>query len=182
VRVLRGAVHEHGITHIDTADAYGPHTAELLIREALHPYPSHLLIATKVGMVRPGPNIWKALGRPDYLRAAVEMSLRRLQLERIDLCYLHRIDPAIPAEDQLGELEELRAEGKVGHIGVSKVNLDQLRAAEAVEIAAVQNCLNLNEKSDPVLHHCQEREIPYIVYHPLNAGLLVQGGVRQALQ
>jgi aryl-alcohol dehydrogenase-like predicted oxidoreductase len=172
-RVLQEAVHDHGITHLDTADAYGPAVAEEQIRSALHPYPASLLIATKVGMVRPGPNQWKPLGRPDYLRAAVEASLRRLGVDRLQLCYLHRIDPQVPLADQLGALRELQVEGKIAHIGISKVTVDDLGAASAlVDVAAVQNVLNVDEPDDPVVAVCQQRGIPYVPYRPLNAGTL----------
>ncbi|MGW2539913.1 aldo/keto reductase [Kitasatospora sp. NPDC001574] len=171
--LLREAVHDLGILHIDTADAYGPHTVEELIRRALHPYPDHLLLATKVGMVRPAPNIWRPLGRPDYLRAAVEASLRRLGTERIDLCYLHRVDPAVPLADQVGELATLRQEGKIAAIGLSKVTPEQIReATHLATVAAVQNCLNAAEPNDPALAHCLANDIPYVPYRPLNAGLL----------
>ncbi|MEU8203388.1 aldo/keto reductase [Streptosporangium sp. NPDC049046] len=171
--VLRTAS-ELGITHFDTADAYGPHTVEDLIRRTLHPYPDETLLATKVGMIRPAPNIWKPLGRPDYLRAAVEASLRRLAVDRIDLCYLHRIDPAIPLDDQIGELAALQSEGKIAAIGLSKVTPEQIhRASQVAAIAAVQNCLNLHEPGDPALAYCAENGIPYIPYRPLNAGRLV---------
>lgn len=183
VRVLREAIDDHGITHLDTADAYGPHTVEELIRRALHPYPEHVLIATKVGMVRPAPNTWRPLGRPEYLRAAVEVSLRRLGTEQLDLCYLHRIDPVVPLEDQVGELHALRAEGKIGHIGISKVDVDQVReAARIAPIAAVQNCLNSDARHDPVLEHCKVNSIPYVAYRPLNAGALTANGPREALE
>ncbi|GGQ94755.1 aldo/keto reductase [Kitasatospora griseola] len=173
VALLRTAVDDLGVLHIDTADAYGPHTVEELIRRALHPYSERLLLATKVGMVRPAPNVWKPLGRPEYLRAAVEASLRRLGTERIDLCYLHRVDPAVPLADQVGELAALRHEGKVGEIGLSKVTPEQIReAGELVTVAAVQNCLNAAEPDDPALAYCLASGIPYVPYRPLNAGLL----------
>ncbi|MFE4515451.1 aldo/keto reductase [Kitasatospora sp. NPDC056783] len=171
--LLREAVHDLGVLHIDTADAYGPHTVEELICRALHPYPEQLLLATKVGMVRPAPNVWRPLGRPEYLRAAVEASLRRLGAERIDLCYLHRVDPAVPLADQVGELEDLRTEGKIGAIGLSKVTPEQIReAANLVTVAAVQNCLNFAEPDDPALAYCLKNDVPYVPYRPLNAGKL----------
>ncbi|MEE1810398.1 aldo/keto reductase [Streptomyces sp. BE133] len=143
VSILRQAVHTHGITHIDTADAYGPHTAEHLIHDALYPYPEELLIATKVGMVRPAPNLWAPHGHPVYLRACVEASLRRLGTERLDLCYLHRIDPEVPLADQLGTLDALKDEGKIGHVGLSKVTSEDIRrAGKEVTIAAVQKALS----------------------------------------
>ncbi|MFD7639562.1 aldo/keto reductase [Kitasatospora sp. NPDC059795] len=170
VRLLRHAV-DSGINHIDTADAYGPHTVEDLIRWALHPYSDDLLIATKVGMVRPAPNVWHPLGRPEYLRAAVEASLRRLAVERIGLCYLHRVDPTVLLADQVGTLAELQQEGKIGAIGLSKVTVDQIEQARAtIPIDAVQNVLNLDEPDDPALEHCHDLGIPYIPYRPLNAG------------
>ncbi|WP_405008319.1 aldo/keto reductase [Kitasatospora purpeofusca] len=173
VELLRTAVDELGVLHIDTADAYGPHTVEDLVRRALHPYREQLLLATKVGMVRPAPNVWHPLGRPDYLRAAVEASLRRLGTEQIDLCYLHRVDPAVPLADQVGELEQLRQEGKIGHIGLSKATPEQIRQAEELTtVAAVQNCLNTEEPDDPALAYCLVNGIPYVPYRPLNAGRL----------
>src|SRR6266576_1828895 len=129
IAVLRRAI-ELGINLIDTADSYGPYVSEELIREALHPYPEGLVIATKAGLVRTGPSEWHAVGRPEYLRQEVELSLRRLGLERIDLFQLHRIDPQVPLEDQLGVLVDLQHEGKIRHIGLSEVSLAQLRAAQ----------------------------------------------------
>ncbi|MFI9721999.1 aldo/keto reductase [Streptomyces sp. NPDC052396] len=183
VHLLREAVHDLGVGHIDTADAYGPHTVERLIRWALHPYPPELLLATKVGMIRPAPNVWRPLGRPDYLRAAVEASLRRLTTDRIDLCYLHRIDPAVPLADQVGALAELHAEGKIAAIGLSKVTPEQIREATAViPIAAVQNCLNADESTDPAVSYCAQTGIPYVAYRPLNAGRLTGEGPAGALR
>ncbi|MEV6871464.1 aldo/keto reductase [Amycolatopsis sp. NPDC051128] len=173
MQVLRDAV-DAGVTHIDTADAYGPFTAEKYIRKALHPYPDGLVIATKGGLTRQGPNRWAPCGRPEYLHQCVEMSLRRLQVERIDLYYLHRIDPAVPLEDQLGVLRDMQAEGKIGNIGLSKVNLEQLRtASELVEVAAVQNKYNVtNRASEDVLRHCEMADISFVPYAPLAAGAL----------
>ncbi|MEV6861560.1 aldo/keto reductase [Streptosporangium subroseum] len=171
-----------GITHVDTADAYGPHTVEDLIRQALHPYPGDLLLATKVGLIRPGPNVWKPLGRPDYLRAAVEASLRRLNVDRIDLCYLHRVDPTVPLADQVGALADLQTEGKIATIGLSKVTPEQIRQAGEVAVVAVQNCLNLEEPDDPALAYCADNNIPYVPYRPLNAGrLTATAGVEKSL-
>ncbi|GAA1165915.1 aryl-alcohol dehydrogenase-like predicted oxidoreductase [Kitasatospora gansuensis] len=170
VRLVRHAVNA-GINHIDTADAYGPHTVEDLIRWALHPYTDDVLVATKVGMIRPAPNVWKPLGRPDYLRAAVEASHRRLAVDRIGLCYLHRIDPTVPLAEQVGVMVELQVEGKIRGIGLSKVTVDQIDQARAIApIAAVQNVLNLDELHDPVVQHCADLGIPYVPYRPLNAG------------
>lgn len=151
VGLLREAVHQHGITHIDTADSYGPHTVEDLLKEALHPYPDELLIATKVGLVRPAPDVWTPFGHPAYLRASVEGSLRRRGVERLELCYLHRIDWGVPVEDQIGTLEALREEGKVGHIGMSKITADDFhRWHGEIGLAAVQNVLNIHDRHDPV--------------------------------
>ncbi|WP_369391130.1 aldo/keto reductase [Streptomyces sp. CG1] len=173
IRVLREAVHVHGITHLDTADAYGPHVAESLIRRALHPYPPDILVATKVGMVRPSRDQWRPLGHPAYLRTAVDASLRRLGVDRLDLCYLHRVDPTVPLDDQLGELLTFRLAGKIGHIGLSKVGVDQIRADEKmIPVAAVQNPLNHTEREDPALDYCARMDIPYVPYRPLNAGTL----------
>ncbi|MFD4933398.1 aldo/keto reductase [Streptomyces virginiae] len=171
--VLRQAVHTYGITHIDTADAYGPHTVEELIRDALYPYADELLVATKVGMARPGPNVWMPHGHPVYLRACVEASLRRLHVERLELCYLHRIDPEVPLVDQLGTLKALQDEGKIGYIGISKVSPEDIRLArKEVTVAAVQNVLNMTDRHDPALELCRDLNIPYVPYRPLDAGTL----------
>ncbi|MEQ6027910.1 aldo/keto reductase [Streptomyces salinarius] len=173
--VLRQAVHTLGISHIDTADAYGPHTAEQLVRDALYPYPDHVLIATKVGMVRPASGQWKPLGNPFYLRACVEASLRRLKMERLELCYLHRIDPEVALDDQIAVLHALQDEGKIGHIGLSKVTPDDIRhVLEHRRVAAVQNVLNTTDRDDPAVEMCRDLNIPYVAYRPLNAGILAQ--------
>jgi pyridoxine 4-dehydrogenase len=173
-RVLRRAI-DLGVNHIDTADAYGPHTVETLIQEALHPYPDDLVIATKGGLTRQGPNRWTPLGRPEYLRQCVELSLRRLAVDRIDLYYLHRVDPAVPLADQIGALSDLQAEGKVRHIGLSKVTVAQLGEASTItDIAAVQNRFTLGDE-DPVLAVCNHAGIAYVPYAPLNAGAALQG-------
>ncbi|MGW2723373.1 aldo/keto reductase [Streptomyces sp. NPDC001492] len=177
VRLLRTAVGEHGVTHIDTADAYGPHTVEELIRRALHPYGDELIVATKVGLVRPGPGVYEPLGRPAYLRHAVEASLRRLGCERLSLCYLHRLDAAVPLPDQLGTLADLRDEGKIAGIGLSRVTVDEIDGARALTpIAAVQNPMNTAQSHDPALDHCRSLGIPYVAYRPLGKGRLVGGG------
>ncbi|NUL28428.1 aldo/keto reductase [Streptomyces lunaelactis] len=173
MQVLRDAV-DAGVTHIDTADAYGPFTAEKYIRKALHPYPDGLVIATKGGMTRQGPNQWSPCGQPNYLRQCVEMSLRRLQVEQIDLYYLHRIDPAVPLEDQLGVLRDMQDAGKIGQIGLSKVTLEQLRAAGTfTTVAAVSNKYSIADRaSEDVLQHCEMTGIPFVPYAPLAAGAL----------
>lgn len=173
--VLRQAVHTYGISHIDTADAYGPHTVEELIRDALYPYPEHVLIATKVGMVRPAPGQWRPLGSPFYLRACVEASLRRLRVDRLELCYLHRIDPEVALDDQLAVLEALQDEGKIGHIGLSKVTPEDIaRAGKYLTIAAVQNVLNTTDRFDPAVDMCEDLGIPYVAYRPLDAGTIAK--------
>ncbi|MGW3085782.1 aldo/keto reductase [Streptomyces sp. NPDC001108] len=177
IGMLRSAVDAFGITHLDTADAYGPHTVEHLIKDALHPYPGNLLIATKVGFARPAPDVWVPHGHPVYLRACVEASLRRLAVERLDLCYLHRIDPAVPLAAQLGTLAELRDEGKIGHIGLSKVTHDDFTLArKQIPVAAVQNVLNIHARYDAVLEACIHAEIPYVAYRPLDAGAALLDG------
>ena len=174
--VLRQAVHTHGISHIDTADSYGPHTVEHLIHDALYPYPKHVLIATKVGLLRPAPGKWAPLGNPFYLRSSVEASLRRLRVERLELCYLHRIDPEVSRDDQMAVMQALQDEGKIGHIGLSKVTPQDLDyVSKKLTIAAVQNVLNMHpDNFDPVLELCGERQIPYVPYRPLGAGALAR--------
>ena len=177
IRVLRRAV-ELGVNLIDTADAYGPHVSEELIREALHPYDEDLVIATKAGFLRTGPGQWFECGRPEYLRQQCEMSLRRLGVERIDLFQLHRVDPSVPADDQYGVLAELQAEGKVGLVGLSEVTVDQIADASViVDVATVQNRYNLTDRAaDEVLRYCTERGIGFIPWHPLDAGELAKPG------
>jgi len=177
VRVLRRAV-ELGVTLIDTADSYGPYISEELIRTALHPYPEHLVIATKAGLVRTGPHEWHPLGRPEYLRQQVEMSLRRLGLDRIDLFQLHRIDPKVPLEDQLGELAKLREEGKIRHLGLSEVSVAEIDRARAITgIASVQNLYNLaDRRSEAVLDHCEASGLGFIPWFPIATGELAQAG------
>ncbi|MEU9662675.1 aldo/keto reductase [Streptomyces chartreusis] len=173
--VLRQAVHTHGITHIDTADAYGPHTVEHLVREALYPYPKDVLIATKVGLVRPAPGQCVPLGKPSYLRACVEASLRRLKVDRLELCYLHRIDPEVTLEDQIAVMQAMKDEGKIGHLGLSKVTSEQIsRVGKDLTIAAVQNVLNSIDRHDDAVEICQDLNIPYVAYRPLDAGTLAR--------
>jgi aryl-alcohol dehydrogenase-like predicted oxidoreductase len=175
IAVLRRAV-ELGINLIDTADSYGPQVSEELIREALHPYPKGLVIATKAGLVRPGPNRWVPLGKPEYLRQQCELSLRRLGVERIDLFQLHRIDPKVPAEDQFGVLRDLQKEGKVRHVGLSEVNVAEVDAARRiVAIATVQNQYNLAYRnSEDVLDYCTHNNIGFIPWFPLATGDLAK--------
>jgi pyridoxine 4-dehydrogenase len=173
IRVLRRAV-ELGVNFIDTADSYGPNVSEELIAEALHPYPADLVIATKGGFDRPGPDKWVENGRPEHLRSACEGSLRRLRLDRIDLYQLHRIDPKVPAEDQLGTLKKLQAEGKIRHIGLSEVSVQQLEHAQkTVDVVSVQNRYSLSDRgSEEVLDYCEKHKIGFIPWFPLAAGKL----------
>jgi aryl-alcohol dehydrogenase-like predicted oxidoreductase len=177
IAVLRRAI-ELGINLIDTADSYGPYVSEELIREALHPYPAGLVIATKAGLVRTGPGNWIPLGRPEYLRQECEMSLRRLRVERIDLFQLHRIDPKVSADDQFGLLRDLQSEGKVRHVGLSEVNVAEIEAARRiVPIATVQNQYNLvYRSSEDVLDYCTRENIGFIPFFPLATGDLVKSG------
>ena len=173
IRVLRRAV-ELGITFIDTADSYGPEVSEQLIREALHPYADDVVVATKAGLTRQGPDIWTPLGFPPYLRQQCELSLRRLGAETLDLLQLHRIDANYPLEDQVGELKKLQEEGKVRHIGLSEVSIEQLEAARKVaDIATVQNLYNLgNRSAEDLLDHCEREGIGFIPWFPLATGEL----------
>jgi pyridoxine 4-dehydrogenase len=177
IAVLRRAV-ESGVNFIDTADSYGPEVAERLIHEALHPYAEDLVIATKAGLTRPGPGDWQPVGRPEYLRQQCELSLRRLGLETHDLFQLHRIDEKVPVAEQVGELAELQKEGKIRHIGLSEVDVDQLKEAqETATIASVQNLFNLTSRdAEPLLDHCTEHEIGFIPWFPLATGKLVEDG------
>jgi len=169
--VLRAAV-EGGVDFIDTADSYGPVVSEQLIAEALHPYPDDLVIATKAGYTRPGPGEWVEVGRPSYLKQQVELSLRHLRVDRIDLIQLHRIDPEVPLADQLGAFVELQQQGKVRHIGLSEVSVEQLEEARAVtEIVSVQNLYNLtNRRSQDVLDHATREGIAFIPWFPIATG------------
>jgi aryl-alcohol dehydrogenase-like predicted oxidoreductase len=176
-QVLRRAV-DLGVTLIDTADCYGPEVSETLISESLHPYPEGVVIATKGGLTRPGPGRWAANGRPDYLRSACDASLKRLKLDRIDLYQFHAPDPSVPYEESIGALAELQAQGKIRHIGVSNVGLDQLRCAQRVApIVSVQNRYNLsNRSSEDVLQHCAREAIGFLPWYPLDSGRSVSGG------
>lgn len=173
--ILRRAV-ELGVELFDTADAYGPEIAEELIREALHPYPANVMIATKGGITRQGPAKAAPVGRPEYLHQCVEMSLRRLHLERLPLYQLHRIDPKVPMADSLGKLVELQQAGKIEHIGLSEVSVEEIREAQKiVPIVSVQNRYNLSErKHEAVLDFCTEHDIAFIPWYPVDAGRLNQ--------
>jgi pyridoxine 4-dehydrogenase len=176
-RVLRRAI-QLDINLIDTADSYGPEVSERLIAEALHPYPKGLVIATKGGLTRQGPNEWLPVGRPEYLRQCVEMSLRRLKLDCIDLYQLHRIDPKVPLEDSLGALKDLQKQGKIRHLGLSEVNADEVkRARKVVPIVSVQNLYNIgNRKSEATLSYCEKHGLAFIPWFPVAAGDLARRG------
>ena len=173
IRVLRRAV-ELGVNFIDTADSYGPYVSERLIRKALHPYADGLVIATKAGLLRTGPDVWPVLGYPAYLRQECEMSLRRLRVDTIDLFQLHRIDDKFPAEDQIGELVALQQEGKIRHIGLSEVSVEQLEVAKKITpIVSVQNMYNLTMRAaEPLLDKVTDEGIGFIPWFPLAAGPL----------
>jgi aryl-alcohol dehydrogenase-like predicted oxidoreductase len=173
LRVLRRAV-ELGVNFIDTADAYGPDVAEEEIATALHPYPRDLVIATKGGLLRPGPDEWERDCRPERLKASCEGSLRRLKLETIDVYQLHAVDPKVPFEDQVGALRDLRDEGKIRHVGLSNVTLDQLRKAQGiVPIVSVQNRYNMmyrGGENERIIEYCEAQKIAFIPWFPLSAG------------
>ena len=173
IAVLRRSI-ELGVNLIDTADSYGPDIAEELVREALHPYPADLSIATKAGFMRPGPNRWEENGRPEYLRAQCEGSLRRLGVEQIDLFQLHRIDPRVDAEEQFGLLRALRDEGKVREVGLSQVSVEQIEAArKIVPLVSVQNLYNLAQREgDDVVDYCEQPQIGFLPWFPLGDGKL----------
>ena len=177
VAVLRRAV-EAGVDFIDTADSYGPFVSEDLIREALHPYADGLVIATKGGLTRTGPGQWHAVGRPEYLRQCLEMSLRRLGVERIDLWQLHRIDPHVPRDEQFGAMAAFADEGKVRSVGLSEVSVEEIEAARAagLAVATVQNLYNLGDRShEDVLGYCEREGIGFIPWYPLASGKLLRG-------
>jgi pyridoxine 4-dehydrogenase len=167
-RVLRRAV-ELGVNFIDTADSYGPETSENLIAQALSPYPADLVIATKGGLVRPGPNQWTPDGRPEHLRQACEGSLRRLGVEQIALYQFHRPDPTVPIEESVGEIRKMQEEGKIRHVGVSNVNDSELsRAQQVTEIVSVQNRYNVDDRrSEPILERCAKEGLAFIPYAPI---------------
>lgn len=177
IRVLRRAV-DLGVTFIDTADSYGPNVSEEIIREAIHPYADDVVVATKAGLTRTGPGKWIAVGRPAYLKQQVELSLRRLGVDRIDLIQLHRIDPEVPVADQVGAFKELQEQGKVRHIGLSEVTVDELKEAQkTAEIVSVQNLYNLADRSaEALLDHAEANGIGFIPWFPLATGGLVKDG------
>ena len=175
--VLRAAV-EQGVDFIDTADSYGPQVSEQLIHDALHPYAEGLVVATKAGLTRTGPGVWPPVGRPEYLKQQVELSLRNLGVERIDLIQLHRIDADVPLAEQVGAFKELQEQGKVRHIGLSEVSVEELvEAQQSAEIVSVQNLFNLTDrKSEELLDHATEHGIAFIPWFPLATGDLVKDG------
>src|SRR5271167_2162911 len=177
IRVLRRAV-ELGINLIDTADAYGPEVSERLIAEALHPYPKDLVIATKGGLTRQGPNKWLPVGRPEYLTQQVEMSLRRLKVERIDLWQLHRIDPKVPVEESLGAIKKLQEQGKIRHVGLSEVKPHEIdQARKVIDIVSVQNQYNVGDRQhEDVVQYCTKHKLAFIPWFPVAAGKLAQPG------
>ena len=174
LNVVRRAI-DLGVDLIDTADAYGPETSELLIAEALHPYPKDLVIATKGGLTRPGPGQWVPNGRPEYLTRCVENSLKRLQLERIDLYQLHRIDPKVPMEESLGALKKMQEAGKIRHVGLSEVSAEEIdRARKVLPIVSVQNQYNIgNRKWEKALTYCEKEGVGFMPWSPIggNRGL-----------
>ena len=173
VRVLRRAV-ELGINFIDTADSYGPNVSEEIIAEALFPYGTGVVIATKAGLERPGPDNWVTNGKPEHLKSACEGSLRRLRVDHIDLYQLHRIDPNVPADDQIGAMKDLQTQGKIRHIGLSEVSVAQIEHARSiVPIVSVQNRYSLSDRgAEDVLKYCEREDIGFIPWFPLAAGQL----------
>src|SRR5581483_10691809 len=176
IRVLRRAV-ELGVNFIDTADSYGPDVSEEIIAEALHPYPEHVVIATKGGLERPGPDQWTPNGRPEHLRRALEGSLRRLRREQIDLWQLHRIDPDVPEDEQFGVLADFLRQGLVRHVGLSEVGVAEIeRARKVVDIVSVQNRYNvLDREWDDIVDYCEKNRLAFIPWFPLGAGSLDDG-------
>ena len=181
-KVLRRAV-ELGVNLIDTADAYGPETNELLIAEALHPYRKGLVIATKGGNTRPGPGQWVPNGRPEYLKQCVDGSLKRLRLERLDLWQLHRVDPKVPMEDSLGAIKEMRGAGKIRHVGLSEVGPEEIeRARKIVPIATVQNRYNISDRKwDNALKYCEKEGLGFMPWSPVGGGRSLKDNAVEAV-
>ena len=183
VRVVQRAV-QLGVNFIDTADSYGPEVSENIIAQALYPYPAGLVIATKGGLVRPGPDVWSRNAHPKHLREACEGSLRRLRLDRIDVYQLHAPDPQVPLAESIGELVRLRGEGKIRHVGISNASLDELKQAERLTpIVSVQNRFNLQDRhSDDVVAYCGKKSMAFIPWAPLDSGRHArQSGALRAL-
>ncbi len=176
-QVLRRAV-ELGVDFIDTADSYGPDVSEILIGETLAPYKPGVVVATKAGLVRTGPNKWLPVGRPEYLQQEVEMSLRHLKTERIDLWQLHRIDPKVPVEESLAPIKRLQGQGKIRFVGLSEVSVKEIeQVRKFVDVVSVQNEYNLTtRKSEEVLSYCEKENIAFIPWYPVAAGKLAQPG------
>ena len=177
LKVLRRAV-ELGVNLIDTADAYGPETSELLIAEALHPYPAGLVIATKGGLTRPGPRRWEPNGRPEYLKKCVDNSLKRLRLERIDLYQLHRVDRKVPMEESLGAIKEMQDAGKIRHVGLSEVAPEQIdRARKVLPIVSVQNQYNVADRDwENTLVYCEKESLGFMPWSPIGGGRGLKSG------
>ncbi len=177
IRVLKRCV-DHGINLIDTAESYGPEVSEELIGEALHPYPEGMVIATKGGFDRPGPGKWVMNARPERLREELDGSLRRLKLERIDLWQLHRIDPSVPEGDQFGAVAEFQREGKIRHVGLSEVTIEQIeRAMKHFQVVSVQNRYNLADREwEGVVDYCERKQVGFIPWYPLATGKLAKKG------
>jgi aryl-alcohol dehydrogenase-like predicted oxidoreductase len=169
---------ELGVDFIDTAESYGPYISEELIHEALHPYPDGMVVATKGGLTRHGPDIWPPVGRPEFLRQGCLLSMRRLGVEQIDLWQLHRIDPEVPREEQFGEMKAMQDEGLIRHLGLSEVSVEEIRAAqEYFEVTTVQNLYNVADRqSEDVLEYCEQHGIGFIPWFPLAAGDLAKPG------
>src|SRR6184192_3179119 len=182
LKVLRRAV-ELGANLIDTADAYGPETDELLIAESLYPYPKGLVIATKGGNTRPGPDQWVPDGRPDYLKGCVDKSLKRLRLERIDLYQLHRIDPKVPVEESLGALKEMQSAGKIRHVGLSEVSPAEIeRARKVLPIVTVQNRYNISDRKwENVIDYCEKENLGFLPWFPVGGGRGVKSAALDAV-